>query len=377
MEEFSYVGLDVHKESIQVAMLEGPSGEPLEWQVRNDAAGLRQLAKKLVKRATGDVLCCYEAGPCGYGVQRELRKVGIECKVIAPSLIPAKPGDRIKTDRRDARKLARFLRAGELTEVHAPTAEQEAVRDLCRAREDAKEDLLRCRHRLSKMLLLHGRRYDAGKHAWTLAHRQWLRSLRFEDVNAQKVFDDRLLAIEHVEQRLQTLCERIEEVATKEPYAEVVGYLRCFRGIDTTTAMTIVAELHGILRFETPRKLMAYLGLVPSEHSSAGTRRQGSITKTGNSHVRRVLVEAAWHYRHRPNIGPGLKTRGLQSRRRGQPGWVISIADKAQQRLHRRYWRIVERGRNPNIATVAVARELVGYLWDVMRRLEIASMTRA
>jgi len=377
MKEFSYVGLDVHKEWIQVAMLTGASSQTEEWQVRNDTAGLRRLTKKLATHAGDGLVCCYEAGPCGYGVQRELRKAGIDCKVIAPSLIPVKSGDRIKTDRRDARKLARFLRAGELTEVYPPTTEQEVVRDLCRAREDAKEDLLRCRHRLSKMLLLHGLRYDAGKHAWTLAHRQWLRSLSFENANAQKVFDDRLLAIEHVEQRLQALCERIEEVATKEPYAEVVGYLRCFRGIDTTTAMTIVAELHGILRFETPRQLMAYLGLVPSEHSSAGTRRQGSITKTGNSHVRRVLVEAAWHYRHRPNVGPGLKTRGLQSRRRGQPGWVISIADKAQQRLHRRYWRIVERGKNPNIATVAVARELVGYLWDVMRRSEIASMTKA
>ena len=363
METYStFVGLDVHKDSIQVAMLAAGRAEPVEWSMRNDAKAAGRLVRKLRKQGTGEIVCCYEAGPCGYGFQREMSVLAMKCIVVAPSLIPIKPGQRIKTDRRDARKLAGYLRAGELTEVAPPTPEQEALRDLCRARTDAKQDLMRCRHRLSKMLLRRNLRYQVGKKNWTQAHRQWLRNLTFEYPSAQAVFDDYLRAVEQIEERIKGLDEKLEAASQCEPYREAVGRLRCFRGIDTVTAVTIVAELHGFERFESPRKLMAYLGLVPSEHSSGTKRQQGAITKAGNTHVRRMLAEAAWHYRHKPNEGVKLRMR-----RKGQPGWVISVADKAQARLHRRYWRMLARGKAPNVATIAVARELVGFIWDVLR----------
>jgi transposase len=363
MESYStFVGLDVHKDSIQVAMLAAGSSKPIEWSMRNDAKAAGRLVRKLRKHATGQIVCCYEAGPCGYGFQRQMSEQAMKCIVVAPSLIPIRPGQRIKTDRRDARKLAGFLRAGELTEVAPPTPEQEALRDLCRARTDAKQDLMRCRHRLSKMLLRRGLHYQAAKKNWTRAHRVWLRSLSFTYPSEQAVFDDYLRAVEQLEERIKGLDEKLEAASQCEPYAQAVGRLRCFRGIDTVTAVTIVAELHGIERFESARKLMAYLGLVPSEHSSGGKRRQGAITKTGNSHARRMLVEASWHYRHKPSEGAKLRAR-----RQGQAGWVISVADSAQVRLHRRYWRMLAGGKVPNVATVAVARELVGFIWDVLR----------
>jgi transposase len=363
MESYStFVGLDVHKDSIQVAMLTPQRSEPIEWSMRNDTRAAGRLVRKVRKHGTGQIVCCYEAGPCGYGLQRQMSVLAMKCVVVAPSLIPIKPGQRIKTDRRDAAKLAGYLRADELTEVAAPSPEQEALRDLCRARIDAKQDLMRCRHRLSKMLLRRSLYYPAGKKNWTRGHRVWLRSLRFVYPSEQAVFDDYLRAVEQLEERIKGLEEKLEAASQCEPYAEPVGRLRCFRGIDTVTAVTIVAELHGIERFESARKLMAYLGLVPSEHSSGGKRRQGAITKTGNSHARRMLVEAAWHYRHKPSEGAKLRMR-----RQGQPGWVISVADKAQIRLHRRYWRMLARGKAPNVATVAVARELVGFIWDVLR----------
>ena len=362
MQSYStFVGLDVHKDSIAVAMVGPERGESAQWVMKNDAKAAGRLVRKLRKQAAGEILCCYEAGPCGYGFQRQMSDLAVECLVVAPSLIPVRPGQRIKTDRRDAAKLAGLLRAGELTEVVPPTPEHEALRDLCRAREDAKQDLMRCRHRLSKMLLRRGLHYGAKKN-WTREHGRWLRSLSFTYANEQAVFDDYLRAVEQLEERIQGLNERLEGAAQCEPYAEAVGRLRCFRGIDTVTAVTIVAELHGFERFESPRKLMAYLGLVPSEHSSGSTRRQGGITKTGNSHARRTLVEASWHYRHKPSQGAKLRAR-----RQGQPGWVISVADKAQVRLHRRYWRMLARGKAPNVATTAVARELIGFIWDVLR----------
>ena len=359
----TFVGLDVHKDSIQVAMLVAGRSAPIEWSMRNDRQAAGRLVRKLRKAdGTGQIACCYEAGPCGYGFQRELGQLAMECVVVAPSLIPIKPGQRIKTDRRDARKLAGYFRAGELTVVAPPTREQEALRDLCRAREDAKQDLMRCRHRLSKMLLRQGVRYQAGKKPWTQAHRLWLRSRVFDYPSAQAVFDDYVRAVEQIEERITGLDEKLEVASRCEPYAQAVGRLRCFRGIDTVTAVTIVAELHGFERFESPRKLMAYLGLVPSEHSSGTKRQQGAITKAGNTHVRRMLAEASWHYRHTPHEGVKLRQR-----RKEQPGWVISIADKAQARLNRRYWRMLARGKAPNVATIAVARELVGFIWDVLR----------
>lgn len=368
-QNITYAGMDVHKDKIVISLLNVGQNEPVEWSQKNTAS---RLIRRLKKEATGEIVCCYEAGPCGYALQRALEKAGIRCLVVAPSLIPRKPGERIKTDRRDARKLARLLRSGDLTEVHPPTEEEESIRDVCRAREDAKEDLQRSRHRLKKFLLRRGIVYDLGKRSWTHAHGAWLRSLSFTNEADQKVFDDYLRSVTFLDERVKWWVEVLEEISHQEPYATAVGYLRCFRGIDTVTAMTVVAELHGFMRFESPRGLMAYLGLVPSEHSSGETRRQGSITKTGNGHVRRVLIEASWHYRHAPATG-----RTLQARRKDQPGWVVATADKAQQRLNRRYWRLVSRGKPTNKATVAVARELVGFLWAVLYKESYDALGKA
>jgi transposase len=360
-EATTYVGLDVHKDSIQVAMLLPGSSKPQEWGLEHSPSKVTGLLRRLRRRAPGPVVCCYEAGPCGYELQRRFEEGGVSCKVIAPSLIPKRPGQRVKTDKRDARGLAEFLRAGLLTEVRTPTAEEESLRDLCRAREDAKEDQLRARHRLSKFLLRQGRKWGPGRKNWTMVHHAWLRQQVFHDTPARVVFEDYLRAVEHAAERIRDLDTAIEEMATREPYAERVGWLRCFRGISTVTAVSLVAELHGFERFSSPRALMGFLGLVPSEHSSGGSRRQGSITKAGNSHVRRLLVESAWHYRHKPHVGLMLRRR-----REGQPGWVVAVADKAQHRLHRRYCRLSARGKPRNKVTVAVARELVGFVWSVL-----------
>jgi transposase len=283
--------------------------------------------------------------------------------VVAPGLIPSKPGDRIKTDRRDARKLAELLRAGLLTPVHAPTPAEEAVRDLCRARDAVKRDQTRLRHRLSKFLLRRELRWTLGRKAWTRAHLEWLRGRRLVLPADQAILDDHLLALEQVEARLEALDAKLAAIAVEAPYAEPVGWLRCFRGIDTLTALAFVAELHDLRRFGSARELMAYLGMVPSEHSSGGKERRGSITRAGNVRLRRLLVEAAWHYRHRP----GVSFR-LRERRRGQPAAVIAIADRAQHRLHARYLRLLARGKAHNQVVVAIGRELTGFLWAALAR---------
>ena len=269
----TFVGLDVHKDSISVAMLQPGESEAVEWQVVHNVASIRRLVRKLQRTGRGALETCYEAGPCGYAVQRVIRDLGEVCTVVAPSLIPRKPGERVKTDRRDARKLAELLRAGLLTEVHPPTESDEAVRDLCRAREAEHENLVRGRHRVSKLLLRHGWSWTSGKKTWGQAHRLWLRSIRFEYEEVQWVLEDYLLALEQVEERLRGLEARIEQVSHGPRYANAVGALRCFRGIDTLTAMSLVAELHDFMRFDSPRHLMAYLGLV---HLRALLGRQGA-----------------------------------------------------------------------------------------------------
>jgi len=283
--------------------------------------------------------------------------------VIAPSLVPVKPGERIKTNRRDEKKLAQQFRAGTLTEVHPPTPEEEGVRDPCRCREDIREDLTRARHRLGKMLLRRSLFYS--DRAWTRRHREWLRTLKFEGEADRAVFDDYLRAIELLEDRLATIEQKLEEVAQRELWAEPVAWLRCFRGIDTVTAISIVAEVHGFARFTSARHLISYLGLVPSESSTGEKHRRGRITRAGNSHVRRLLVEASWHYRHKPATGAKLRKR-----REGQPGWVIAAADKAQARLHRRYWKLVMGGKSHNKAVIAIARELAGFIWGTLYQRE-------
>jgi transposase len=359
--DITYVGLDAHQETIHAAVLLPDVEKAAEDPFANTPEAIRRWARRLLQRAAGPVTCCYEAGPLGYGLMRELEALGLRCVVVAPALIPVKPGDRIKTDRRDARKLAELLRAGLLTEVHAPTAEQEAVRDLSRAREAVKRDQIRMRHRLSKFLLRRGVRWTQGRKAWTQVHLEWLRGRRLEYAADQAILDDHLLGLEQIESRLLALDAKLEAVAGEVPYREPVGWLRCFRGIDTLTALALVAELHDWRRFASPRALMAYLGLVPSESSSGGKERRGAITRAGNARLRRLLVEAAWHYRHR--LGVSYR---LRARRAGQPARVIAIADRAQHRLHTRYARFQARGKTHNKIVIAIGRELVGFVWAAL-----------
>lgn len=358
----TYVGIDVDQKQLHVAMLPPGAKEPERWQVAHEPKAVQRLATKLRRESTDDVRVCYEAGPAGFSLMRRFEAAGVPCQVIAPALIPQRQGDRIKTDRRDARKLARLLRADLLTAVHPPTPEQEAVRDLCRAREDLQDDRKRAKHRLQKMLLRYGRHYS-GK-AWTLAYGRWLRQQRFDQPAAQVAFEDYLQAIELADERLRALDVQLVAVAESEPYREAVGILRCFRGVETYTALALLAELGDITRFSNARQLMAYLGLVPSEHSSGELRQRGPITKTGNAHARRLLVEASWHQRHAPRVGQALRTR-----RAGQPGWAIAIADRAQRRLHRRFRWLLERNKLATKAVIAVAREFAGFLWAALMTL--------
>jgi len=350
--------MDVHKRTIAVAV-RYPGGGRDERTIPHEARAVSRLARKLKREAPGEISCAYEAGPCGYGLQRDLQEQGLKCQVIAPSLIPRKPGDRIKTDRRDARMLAELHEGGLLTEVHPPSPEDEAVRDLCRTREDAKEDEVRARHRLSKFLLRRNLRW--GRKNWTIAHQQWLRGLRLEHPADRAIFDAYCIALDQATERVRMVDLALKDWALIEPYATPVAWLRCFHGIDTVSAMTLVTELHDFRRFRRPRELMSYLGLIPSEHSSGGRTQRGGITKTGNGHARRILIECAWHYRHSARV-----SRTLQKRREGQPARVIAIADKAHRRLSDRYRRMTARDKEHNKVVVAIAREWVGFLWATL-----------
>ena len=353
-----FVGMDVHKESITIAVLDGRSARPTVT-IRNDVRELRRFFGRL--RKDGTIRACYEAGACGYEVYRQLAGMGIECDVIAPSLIPVRVGDRVKTDRRDAEKLARLYRAGELVSIRVPTEAQEAVRDLVRCREDLREDVQRERQRIVKFLLRHGRIFSDGRH-WTTRYWNWLRNQRFDDSTAQTVHTEYVAALDSTLARLAALDQEIAAVAEREPYKAVVARLRCLRGIDTLTAVSLVAEVFDFQRFAHPRELMSFVGLVPSERSSGGSQRRGSITKTGNAHVRRLLVESSWHYRHLP-----ARSLAIQARWKGQSQAAVAHAWQAQQRLHRRYFRLTSRGKPPQLAVVAVARELCGFVWALAR----------
>jgi transposase len=356
------IGLDVHKRSITVAVRQPGSVRVEEERLPHERDAVARWARRWKRRSGGKLVCAYEAGACGYALQRQLEALGIDCQVVAPSLVPRRPGERIKTDRRDACKLAEYLAGGHLTPVRPPTPAEEAARDLCRAREDAKQDRMRCRHRLSKFLLRRGMAFTAGRKLWTAAHRAWLQKQSFEDAWEQIVFDDYRLALVQIDARIEALDRQIEALAQAPAYRASVGALRCLRGIDTRTALGLVTELHGIERFGRPRALMAFVGLVPSEASSGERQRRGAITKAGNGHARKLLVEAAWHARHQPAIPAALRQR-----RHGQPPEVIAMADVAQQRLHRRYWRLVQRGKPTTVAATAVARELTGFVWATLR----------
>lgn len=356
----TYVGLDAHKKEIKIAAYIGGQEDPVEWKLANDARSIRRMIRRVNREGGGSVLYCYEAGPLGFTLYRRILAAGSDCQVVAPSLIPKKPGSRVKTDRLDARALGNLLRAGLLTEVEPPTEEEESIRNLCRCRESVKQDQKRSRNRLNHFLLRQGFVYS-GKSKWTKKYHLWLRGLCFEHEADRVAFSQYLYQVELLGEQLRSLDRHIEEFSQREPYRDAVAYLRCFRGIDTLTAMTLSAELYKFGRFLKPRELMSFLGLTPSERSSADIRRTGPITKCGNAHARRVLVEAAWHYQHKPAVGVRLRKR-----REGQPVNVISIADQAQKRLHDRYWALVLKGKSKNKAVTAVARELVGFIWSAL-----------
>jgi len=354
----TYVGLDDSKRRIVAGILRPGDTEPELREIPNDPPHVRRLFARLIR--DGEVTACYEAGVSGYDLYRRLTALGVDCKVVAPALTPRRPGQRVKTDRRDAAKLVRLFRAGELTAIHVPDETEEAGRDLLRCRDDVRRDVLRWRHRVLKLLARHGRAYLAGKN-WSQAHGRWIRSQQFDQPPLQRAFEASLFALEQALARQAELDKEVAGLATLEPYREPVGWLRCFRGLDTLSAMVLLAEVVDFARFRRPRELMAYLGLVPSEYSSGESHRRGALTKAGNSHARRVLVEAAWHYRHRPTVGRALAHRSV-----GQPPAVVAQAWRAQQRLHRRYRHLVGHGKRPPVAVAAVARELVGFIWAAM-----------
>jgi transposase len=361
----TYVALDDSKNSIVVGILRPKATEPELRQFPNEPKHLRRYFTRLQREGT--VHACYEAGPSGYDLYRQLTALGVPCQVIAPALTPRKPGDRIKTDRRDAAKLVRLFRAGELTPIHIPDEAAEAARDLVRCREDVREDLLRWRHRLVKFLARHGHVYRDGRH-WTQRHWAWLRGQRFTLPALQRTAEEYRVAVEQLLARIAELDREIAALAETEPYRERVGWLRCFRGIDKLAAMILLTELGDFARFAHPRHLMAYLGLVPSEASTGGRERRGSITKTGNTHARRILVEATWHYRH-----PARVSGALARRSQGQPPTIRAQAWQAQLRLHRRYRHLVGHGKRAPVAVVACARELVGFLWAALTQTEAAT----
>jgi transposase len=350
MNEGSWVGLDVHARSVAAGVIDGVSGEVRSLRV---PAGCDATVAWL-ETLPAPVRAVYEAGPTGYRFARACAAAGISCVVAAPSRIrPA--ADRVKTDRRDAERLARLLRLGEITPVRIPTLEEEAARDLVRAREDARGDLMRARHRLSKLLLRHGLVYDAT--AWTRTHDAWLRRQRFESGPLAIVFDECYGRMLDAKNRRDALDEAIAELALTEPYVDVVERLVCLRGVSTLTAFALTVELGDWHRFR-PASLGPFLGLTPSEYSSGERRRQGAITKAGNSHVRRLLIEAAWH--HRP---PSRRSVTLERRRDGKPQVVQAQAERSGRRLHQRWQALEARGKPRSIIVVAVARELAGHCW--------------
>jgi len=358
MENITHIGLDVHKDTIAVATLRPGAASCDEVTIPNSPEAIRRLFSRYPDRTT--LRACYEAGPTGYDTQRLLAALGVACEVIAPALVPRRAGMRVKTDRLDARNLARLHRAGELTAVRVPSPEEEALRDLIRTREDLKADRRIARQRIRSFLLRQGRAYPNGAGTWRTRHLRWLAAQQFAEPAAQATWHHLLAAHTVRVSQLEAIDAEIAAAAACEPLAQAVARLRCFRGIDTLSAATIVAETCDFRRFATASSFMAFIGLVPSEHSSGASCRHGSITKTGNRHIRRVLVEAAWSYRHRPAIG-----RELAGRLEGAPPEVAAYSWAAQCRLHATYRKLAPT-RGPNKAVVAVARELSGFAWGLM-----------
>ncbi len=356
----TYVGLDVHKETIVVAMARGRRPAVLVRTIPNDWMRLAKVLDELT--AQPRLRVCYEAGPTGYGLARRLNECGICCMVVAPSLIPVQSGKRVKTDRRDARQLADLLRAGLLTAVKIPAAETEAMRDLERARDDAKNSERTVRHQLDKFLLRHGRIWSKTK--WSRLHWSWIKQQVFPAEALRRVLADNIRAVEEATVRVERLEKDIEELVETWSLAPLVRALQALRGVRLITAVILAAEIGDFTRFATPRQLMAYLGQVPSEDSSGQRRHQGRITRTGNGHARRILTEAAWNYRFHPQ-----PSRTICKRRESLPPEIVAIAEKAERRLSRRYQHLINRGKSSPKAVTAVARELAGFVWAIAREV--------
>lgn len=353
------VGLDVHKETI-VGFSLLPNGiVDQRFQLQNRPEPVEKMVIALKKRH-GMMEFVYEAGPCGFELYRQLMKEGQACFVVAPSLIPRRPGDHVKTDRRDAEKLARMWRAGEMRAISVPSQEQEAARDLVRTREDALEDRCRARQRVSSFLLRQGRVW--GQTTWKKGYWVWLKAQRFEYPALQMAFDAHVRQVEDLEEQLKIIEREMQDLIEQEPYKTRVKFLSAMKGIDHLTALTLSVETPDFERFPKARAYMSYTGMIVREYSSGPSVRRGGITKVGNAHIRRVLVESAWGYRHKSRM-----SRILNKRREGCPPGVIQIARRAEERLHRKYWRLVNRGKASQEAVVAVARELSGFIWAMAK----------
>jgi transposase len=364
----AFVAFDTSKLSNAVAIAEaGRAGEVrFLGEIENSGTATAKLAKKLAGKYPR-LTFCYEAGPTGYGLYRQLRELGHACIVVAPSLIPKKPGDRVKTNRRDALNLVKLLRAGELTAVWVPDDHHEAIRDLTRARETAVKDLRSKRQQLSAFLLRRGLHYSEGRRTWTKAHMNWLARQKLEHAEQRIVFEEMMLAIRQGQERIERLEQAIRVAVPDWSLAEVVTALMAMRGLDLISATSFLAEIGDLSRFQTPRELMAYLGLVPSEDSTGNTVKRGPITKAGNRRARRLLVECAWSYQHPPRIG-----KDKQAKVAAAPPAVREIAWKAQYRLNKRYRALVRRGKLKTVAITAVAREFAGFIWAVARAANAA-----
>jgi transposase len=355
-----YVGMDVDKEKIATAVMKEGDNEVISARiVRNSPEAIRRYFKELAAQGT-QIRACYEAGFCGFQLARQLSEMGVGCAVAAPGMLPKMPSDRVKTDRRDARLLARALRNGDVHEVYVPTKRDEAARDYLRAYEDAKGDLKRAKQRVLHFLLRHGLRYTHGGN-WTGGYRKWLASLQFDEAMEQEILDEYYAQVVDLEERCQRMAARVEEIAGEERYAEPVRQLKAFKGIGTLIALSLIVEIGDFRRFATAEQFMAFLGLVPSEHSSGSKRRQGSITKAGNSHLRKLLVEAGWQHR---SYHP--QSKRLMERREGLPAGLVAYANRAGRRLNKKFLRLLYAGKPSQVAATAVSRELAGFIWGAM-----------